>query len=484
MLPNQGTIQFSDHSVLYDILIPKDHLLRKINDLIDFNFVYKELKDKYCPDNGRTAEDPVRMFKYLLLKTIYTLSDVDVVEHSRYDLSYKYFLGMMPEDDVINPSSLCKFRRMRLKDLDLLDMLINKTVALAVEKGLIKSGTIIVDATHTASRSNPYSPVDILKQRSKLLRKAIYLIDEDQKDKLPQKNEDDVLENELSYTESLIKYLTDTPVLSEIPAVKEKMNLLSEAVDDIRDHYNTSKDRDARVGHKSADDAFFGYKTHIAMTPERIITAATVTSGEKGDGPELANLVQKSRCNGVDVDVVVGDAAYSGKENLKMATEEEIELVSRLNPSISQGNRKDEDRFDYNKDAGMFVCPAGHMAIRKARQGRKGQGTNQVMVYFFDVEKCKTCALREGCYKDGAKTKSYSVSIKSDEHKAQMKFQETERFKLLSRERYKIEAKNSELKNVLGYDRALSYGLSCMEMQGAMTIFAANIRRIVKMMAE
>ena len=69
------------------------------------------------PDNGRVAEDPIRMFKYLLLKTIYTLSDVDVVEHSRYDLSYKYFLGMMPEDDVINPSSLCKFRRMRLKDM-------------------------------------------------------------------------------------------------------------------------------------------------------------------------------------------------------------------------------------------------------------------------------------------------------------------------------------------------------------------------------
>ena len=249
----------------------------------------------------------------------------DVVEHSRYDLSYKYFLGMMPEDDVINPSSLCKFRRMRLKDMDLLDMLITKTVTLAVEKGLIKSGTIIVDATHTASRSNPYSPVDILKQRSKLLRKAIYMIDEEQKDKLPQKNEDDVLENELSYTESLIKYLTDTPVLSEIPAVKEKMNLLSESVDDIRDHYNTSKDRDARVGHKSADDAFFGYKTHIAMTPERIITAATVTSGEKGDGPELENLVQKSRSNGVDVNVVVGDAAYSGKDNIRMTSEDNIE---------------------------------------------------------------------------------------------------------------------------------------------------------------
>ena len=45
-----------------------------------------------------------------------------------------------------------------------------------------------------------------------------------------------------------------------------------------------------------------------------------------------------------------------------------------------------------------------------------------------------------------------------------------------------MEAKNSELKNVLGYDRALSYGLSCMEMQGALTIFAANVKRILKLM--
>jgi osmotically-inducible protein OsmY len=61
-------------------------------------------------------------------------------------------------------------------------------------------------------------------------------------------------------------------------------------------------------------------------------------------------------------------------------------------------------------------------------------------------------------------------------------YQKTEEFINLQRKRYKIEAKNSELKNVLGYDRALSYGLSCMEMQGALTIFAANVKRIIKLM--
>lgn len=148
--------------------------------------------------------------------------------------------------------------------------------------------------------------------------------------------------------------------------------MLKEVLADIEDHYVTSKDEDARVGHKSEDNAFFGYKTHIAMSDERIITAATVTSGEKGDEPQLEELVEQSRTNGMVVDTVVGDAAYSGKANIILSNDEEngFELVARLNPTISNGTRKEEDRFDYNKDAGMFVCPAGHLAIRKARKVR------------------------------------------------------------------------------------------------------------------
>ena len=191
MLPVQSTLPFSDYSSLYDLLVPQTNILRQINDLVDFCFIRKELLAKYCSDNGRTAECPIRMFKYLLLKIIYDLSDVDVVEHSLYDLSFKYFLGMVPEEtSLINPSSLCKFRKLRLKDNDLMNLLIEKTVSLAVEKGIIKSKIIIVDSTHTGSRSNPYSSVDILKLRSKQLRKAIYDFNDEVKESLPEKNED------------------------------------------------------------------------------------------------------------------------------------------------------------------------------------------------------------------------------------------------------------------------------------------------------
>ena len=117
----------------------------------------------------------------------------------------------------------------------------------------------------------------------------------------------------------------------------------------------------------------------------------------------------------------------------------------------------------------------------KAILRKKDGSWNQTWTYYFDIEKCKTCARREGCYKDGAKSKTYSIPIKTEEQNRLMEFQKTPEFKAKTRDRYKIEAKNAELKHVFGYDRAESYGLYSMQLQGAITIFAANIKRILRL---
>ncbi len=193
--------------------------------------------------------------------------------------------------------------------------------------------------------------------------------------------------------------------------------------------------------------------------------------------------MRKTEEAGMEVDSIVADKAYSSKENLKMAKENNMHLSARLS-SVIDGNRTNKLPFEYNKDADLYVCPAGHLAKWKEMNNRKNdkRHRNSSITYYFDVDKCKVCPLREGCYKEGAKTKTYAVTIKSDEQLEQIEYQKTEEFINLQRKQYKMEAKNSELKNVLGYDRVLSYGLSCMEMQGALTIFAANVKRILKLM--
>lgn len=108
----------------------------------------------------------------------------------------------------------------------MLDLLIGKTVEIAIEKGIIKSRTIIVDATHTGSRSNPRSPLETLRLRSKQLCKTLYETDGSIKDKLPLKNTDGELEHEFDYTRELIGLVGSNPKLAEIPKIRERLNML------------------------------------------------------------------------------------------------------------------------------------------------------------------------------------------------------------------------------------------------------------------
>lgn len=405
------------------------------------------------------------------------------MDRAKYDLSFKYFLNLAPEDEVIHPTALTKFRTLRLKDMNLLDLLINKTVEIALRHDLIDSRSIIVDATHTLSKYTARKPQEILRERAKQLRKSLYQADDPIKPILPEQSDTGDLEAELAYCQNLIDAVEANESLIAIPEIKEKINRLKETITDDLNHLNLLGEDEAKIGYKSEEHAFLGYKSHLAMTEERIISAAIITTGEKADGKELKALVDKTEKQGLIVEEIIADAAYSGKDNIMMAQESNRHLIAKLNPGVSKGQRHVEDKFEFNKDSGMVVCPAGHQAIRKARTGRKNVKKNQKTTYYFDVEKCKKCPLKEVCY-NNTKTKTYSITIKSEAHSRQMSFEESGYFKERSKSRYKIEAKNNELKNRHGYKKAYSTGLFGMNIQGATTIFVVNMKRIIKLKGE
>lgn len=492
---NQINFELSNHMELYDILIKKDNFWRQLNEMIDFSFVYDELKDKYSSTMGRKAEDVTRMFKYLLLKGYFKLSDRGLIERTETDMLFKYFLGYTPEDtNLIDPSLLTVFRRERLSNsknedetsTNLMDKLISKTVEIALEQGIIEvKNKLIQDSTHTNARFQHISPREELIRQAKELRKSIYKIDKTMHDKMPKKKEaSGLLEDQIAYTKALLNIINEDTRFSTLPDIKEQINMLEETMTDTEVEIEYSKDKDAKVGHKTADTSFFGYKTHIAMTPERIITAATITTGEKHDGKELQTLVEKSQKNGIEVEAIIGDGAYSEKNNIDYCNENNIKLASKLSKFVTHGNSKRDDGFEYNKDAGMYVCKAGNMAIKKAKQGSKKDGYSQVECYYFDIEKCKHCKFKEGCYKEGANSKTYNITIKNDIHIKHMEYMETEEFKELYSERYKIEAKNAELKSNYGYDKANACGKIGITIQGATTLFLVNMKRIIKLKDE
>jgi hypothetical protein len=389
---------------------------------------------------------------------------------------------------MIDPSLLTKFRRERIGDdgETLLDELLAETVRIAIEAGVMPSRiNLIMDSTHTGSMYGALSPREVLIKETKSARKRAYSIDPTARDRMPKKRESTgLLEDEVEYTKELIATLKTDPSLACHPLLRDDLDLLEELVGDVETALAFSVDPDARVGHKTADTAFFGYKTHVGMSPEGIITAAVVTSGEAYDGDRLQTLVEKTEAAGLEVVAVTGDAAYSESDNIEYCNKKNILLASKLSQTVTEGNGgKKRDEFRFNKDAGMYCCPAGHMATRKARQGTSAAVAangidTRVTTYYFDVEKCKKCPKAKGCYREGAKSKSFSVKKKSLTHLGQMAFMESEAYKKLLSHRYKIEQKNAELKGRHGYDRAGGVGLGCMTVQAGATLFLVNMKRI------
>jgi transposase len=469
-------LKFSFFTGIYDKVIPKNHILRKIAENIDFSFVNELMEKCYCIDFGRPAYEPEIMLKILFLKLMYDLSDREVISRCQTDMAFKYFLGIDPEDDVPEASLLAKFRTLRITEEELQEFL-NETVKQALDNKIIKSKTIIVDSTHSRSKHTPQTPTQILRDMTKNLRKEIHLTQNEISNIFPEKPtiEDDIFE-EIDYTKALVD------ALLQIDLKSEKAQKLLIKVQNTLELPNlvelqSASDEDAKVGHKSEDTDFFGYKNHIAMTEEGIITGLTVTNGTAADNKEFENIVNQTLDNGVEVKDVAGDKAYSTSDILKYGIDKNINIISKLKENVGSKEFNDE-YISFNKDADTYECKNGCLA--KKNKVRKN-GSIGYSFYRSDCEKCpfvKKCLVN---INDGYKRILQNVNHQIfEKHRT---FEETEHFKEKSKIRWKIEQRNSHLKNQYGLERTYGTGLWSMKAQSFLTAFTANIIKITKLVA-
>ena len=153
--------QFSFHSLLYN-KIPENHILKRIESVVDFSFINELLENSYCKEFGRPAKEPEMMCKLLFLQHLYNLSDERVIEEASLNLAYLYFIGINPEDPLPDKSLLSKFRTQRLQD-STLDEIITEIVRQCVEKGIIEGKSVSIDATHIEANTVKKTPERLMK---------------------------------------------------------------------------------------------------------------------------------------------------------------------------------------------------------------------------------------------------------------------------------------------------------------------------------
>ncbi|WP_452233308.1 transposase, partial [Laceyella putida] len=171
MLKDQNIKKSSVHSELYN-LIPENHILRKINETVDFSFIHELVKESYDVYYGRPTNDPEVLFRLLFLQNLYQLSDRQVITDCQVNLAYKWFLGLNPEDPLPDPSQLSRFRRNRLGVAGV-ERVLDHIVQQCVKQGLIRSKSVIVDSTHTIANASKQKPKDVLITATTRLRRVV-----------------------------------------------------------------------------------------------------------------------------------------------------------------------------------------------------------------------------------------------------------------------------------------------------------------------
>ena len=142
-------------------LIPETHLLRKIERMVSFNFIY-DLLAPYYPATGRPSVDPVSMFKMLLIGYLYGIkSERRLVEEVQLNIAYRWFCGFELDDTIPNHSTFSKTRTRKWQQSSLFQKAFYEIVKQCIDSGLNDGEAMAADGSYIPANVSRESWINV-----------------------------------------------------------------------------------------------------------------------------------------------------------------------------------------------------------------------------------------------------------------------------------------------------------------------------------
>ena len=137
-----------------DALVPKDHLLRKIEKVMDYDWLYERLHQYYCHDNGRPGTDPVVLIKMVLIQHLFGIPSLrQTYREIQVNLAYRWFLGYGLLDEIPHFATVsyafCKRFPEELTQ-EIFEHILNK----AINNRMVDPAIVFIDGTHIKASAN------------------------------------------------------------------------------------------------------------------------------------------------------------------------------------------------------------------------------------------------------------------------------------------------------------------------------------------
>ena len=155
--------------VSVESLVPQEHLLRKIEAAIDWNFIYELVEDKYCNDNGRPSINPVTLIKIPFIQYLYGIRSMrQTIKEIEVNVAYRWFLGLGFNDKVPHFTTFGKNYIRRFKDTDIFEQIFTHILGECIKHKLVDPKEIFVDATHVKACANRNKSVNEIVEQEAL----------------------------------------------------------------------------------------------------------------------------------------------------------------------------------------------------------------------------------------------------------------------------------------------------------------------------
>jgi transposase len=486
-------------SYLYDHIVPVDHLLRKINQVVDFSFVSQVLNDRYHPDIGRPAEAPEFMLRLCLLQYIYGDSDRQVVENARLNLAYKYFLGLAVDAEVPDYTTVSYFRAQRLGE-EKFQAVLDQIVRQCIDRGLVKGNRQIIDSTHIRANISVSSIAGLVRKcRENVLKtidkqdarvaESLGLTDLQNAGKAKFASAEERLQKEVKAAGELLDSVTAelrARRISPTEELKKDLGLLEKAVADreenAKDKLVSPVDTDARQG-KKASTTWPGYKAHIIMEEETgIITGVETTPANATDGSQLKPILKdQEEVHSIKPQELTADKAYDWGENLESLAGKNIIANIALSKQVNHRNSGyfTVEDFLYDPENNKLMCPAGHISTNCYSEILYNNKPGYA--FRFKPSLCNACPLKARCVKNNAGRRIH-ISYYEPYYRLARERLATKEGKQAYRNRYKIEQKMADLTRYCGLRRCRYRGLGRAGIHTLLATTVCNIKRMVKLL--
>jgi transposase len=408
-------------------LIPDDHILKRVDKVLDLSWLRREVEDCYSETMGRPSIDPESALRLMLAGYFQgIIHDRKLMREAQVNLAIRWFAGFRLHETLPEHSSLTKIRQRW--GLQRFKKIFQKTVQMCIDAGLVNGETVHIDST--LIRADVSWESLTTEYADKAFRENCL---------------EDENNSQVSRTGKPKKRSTTDP-----------------------DATLTTSSHNSRMG------PFF--KQHTAVDDDYgVILDVETTTGETSEGKELLRQIERTeQTTGRKIKAITADMAYAHTENYSRLEQRKTEAVIPVQLSPTKSRSITINRFKYDAKNEIVRCPRGKVMRRSSRTG-KG------WVYRAAVKDCRGCPLRSDCISSTAKvriiliTDGYESLLRA--RRRWQKRDENIRDKY-TRHKWRVEGIHGEAKTQHGLRRAVRRGLANVSIQVYLTAMVMNLKRL------